>query len=246
MERLTSKSAASAAPPERRKGPRHRPRARVSWRVLGDRESRPGELKDIGKGGLALIVDRSCKTGAVVVVQLLGAEAEPLLLKAEWAKQQSGNKWLLGCSFTCALTDPEIQAFLLAAKKAAEPEAAAKPVRSTPREKAAPDPFVSGSARERRTAPRRAGRSVPVLLCRGEGDRRIEGFVADRSLTGLGILLRVPFARGTQLTIRPRNSHEKTLGVQVQVRSCRQKGDQFLIGCQFVGSPPANVLLLFG
>jgi hypothetical protein len=65
-------------------------------------------------------------------------------------------------------------------------------------------------------------------------------------MTGLGILTRLQFARGTQLTVRPRNADEKTPALKVRVRSCRQKGDQWLLGCQFVHSPPANMLLLFG
>src|SRR5947209_1170782 len=94
-------------PPERRKAKRQRPYIRVSWRVLGDRDGRfsPAEFKDIGRGGLALIVDRPCKQGTVVVVQVQGVEDDPLLLRVEWSREHTPNKWLVGCSFTSTLTD---------------------------------------------------------------------------------------------------------------------------------------------
>ena len=70
--------------------------------------------------------------------------------------------------------------------------------------------------------------------------------VTDRSMTGLGILTRSQFARGTHRTIRPRNADAKAPSLKVQVGSCRQKAGQWLLGCQFVHSSPANMLLLFG
>jgi hypothetical protein len=244
MERLTSKpEARPETTAERRKAQRHRPHARVSWRVLGDRDSRgTAELKDISTHGLALIADRSCKAGTVLVVELQGAaDAEPMLLRAEWVKQQSGNKWQIGCSLTSSLTEQELRAFFKAAQTAAE-----QPAPAESRAKPTADPFVVGSVRERRAAPRRSGLAVPVLLSRAEGGVRMEAFVSDRSLTGLGILIHLPFARGTQLTVRPRNGNDKSPSVKLQVRTCRQKGKHWLLGCQFLKSPPANVLLLFG
>src|SRR5436309_1482872 len=113
METLTSKNGTqNDAKPEKRKAARHRPRARVDWRALGDPRYRTADLRDIGTGGLALIVDRYCKRGTVVVVQVpAAAEVEPMLLTAEWAKEQTGKKWLVGCSFRCPLTEKELQAF---------------------------------------------------------------------------------------------------------------------------------------
>jgi len=245
MQSTASKVKAPApARANQRRAHRHRSGAQVSWRVLGrDSAFSTGELKDISTGGLALVVDRSCKPGTVVVVVQLhgGATAEPMLLRAEWAKQQSDSAWLLGCSFTSPLTEKETQAFLVAAQKAAQQRP------QTPTEKAQTfDPFVVGSVKERRGAPRRGGLSIPVLVWRSEGGPRLQGAVADRSLTGLGILMRAPFASGTQLTVRPASADEKTPSVKVQVRTCRQKGTQWLVGCQFIQSPPTNILLLFG
>lgn len=68
----------------------------------------------------------------------------------------------------------------------------------------------------------------------------------DRSLKGLGILIDRPFTRGTVLNVRPKDAHEKTPSVQVEVRNCRQKGKQWLLGCHFLSAPPANVLMHLG
>src|SRR5438034_625507 len=99
MQTLTTKvKAPEEATAERRKTKRHRLGIRVSWRVLGERDSRycAADLKDVGTDGLGLIVRRHCKCGTVVVVQLQGApDAEPMLLRAEWAKEEPGNKWLV-------------------------------------------------------------------------------------------------------------------------------------------------------
>ncbi len=108
------------------------------------------------------------------------------------------------------------------------------------------DPFLVGSASEKRSLLRRGGLSVPVTLCRAAGGTPIAACVVDRSLKGLGVLVDRPFTRGSLLTVRPNGSHAKTISVQIEVRNCRQKGNQWLLGCHFLQAPPANVLMLLG
>jgi hypothetical protein len=48
------------------------------------------------------------------------------------------------------------------------------------------------------------------------------------------------------LTVRPRDAHANIPSVQVEVRNCRQKGKEWFLGCHFLHSPPANVLMLLG
>src|SRR5438045_820677 len=80
-----------------------------------------------------------------------------------------------------------------------------------------------------------------VVLGRAVGRAPVEAAVVDRSLKGLGILSHRPFTRGTLLNVRPRDAHEKTASIQVDVRNCRQKDKQWLLGCHFLCIPPANV-----
>jgi hypothetical protein len=237
---------------ERRKAARHARSLRVSWRVLGNRHLRFGEaaLKDIGTAGLALRVDQVCPPGTVLIVQLEGVEerfAEPMLLQAAWSSELKPSEtptYVVGCSFTSPLTDKDLQVLLESAKKAA---AAPSPTRAAPAKTPVQvDPFLVGSAGEKRSVARRGGLTVPVVLCRAGGGTPIDASVVDRSLKGLGILIRVPLTRGTLLNVRVRDAHEKTPSVQVQVRGCRQKGKQWLVGCHFPHTPPANVLMLLG
>ena len=237
---------------ERRKAARHGPNARISWRVLGNRHFRFGEaaLKDISTDGLALQVDEFCPKGTVVIVQFADASersAEPMLLQAKWTRElqptQAGTQtYLMGCSFTSPLRENDLKTLLASAKNAA----AAPKKETSAKTPATLDPFQMGSASEKRAAHRRKGLSVRVVLCRAEGGTPVEGSVVDRSLKGLGILLHRQFTRGTLLTVRPRDASDKTPSVQVEVRNCRQKGNQWFLGCHFQRVPPANVLMLLG
>jgi len=239
---------------ERRKAGRHVRSVQISWRVLGNRTLRFGEaaLKDIGTDGLALQVDQFCPKGTVVIVQFTGAQerfAEPMLLQAEWSRELKATKaetptYLMGCSFTSPLREKDLKALLASAKNAAAIPAPPKEAPAKP--PAQVDPFLVGSASDKRSLPRRGGLSVRVVLCRAEGGRPVEGSVVDRSLKSLGILIHRPFTRGTLLNVRPHEAHGETACVQVEVRNCRQKGKQWLVGCQFLRTPPANVLILFG
>jgi hypothetical protein len=237
---------------ERRKTERQPRSLRISWRVLGNRDFRLGEaaLKDIGTDGLALQVAQFCSKGTVLIVQFEGAAepfAEPMLLRAEWASQLQPAKteaptYLMGCSFTSPLRQKDLKELLASVKHAA----AAPPTEPPAKTPIHVDPFLMGSASEKRSRVRRGGMTVRVFLSRAAGDMPVEAAVVDRSLKGLGILIHRPFTRGTLLNVRPRDTHEKTSSVQVEVRNCRQKGKQWLLGCHFLHAPPANVLMLLG
>ena len=236
---------------ERRKAERHGHCVRVSWHLLGNRHLRFGEaaLKDIGTDGLALMVDQLCRKGTVVIMQFAEVAeqfAEPMLLQAEWSREVEPAKagtpaYMVGCSFTSPLSERDLKALLTAVKNAPAPAKEA-PVKAPARM----DPFLVGSASEKRSMLRRGGLTVPVTLCRAAGGTPIAASVVDRSLKGLGVLVDRPFTRGSVLTVRPHGGHAKTLSVQIDVRNCRQKGNQWLLGCHFLQPPPANVLMLLG
>jgi PilZ domain len=239
---------------EQRKAERHARRLRISWRVLGNRDFHFGEaaLKDIGATGLALQVDQCCPKGTLIIVQFEGAAerlAEPMLLQAAWSSELKPQKagtptYLVGCSFTSPLSEKDLNELLESAKNAAT--APVPPKEAAAKTPAPVDPFLVGSAGEKRYVVRRGGLSVPVVLCRAGGGTPVEASVVDRSLKGLGILIHLPITRGTLLNVRPRDADEKMASVQVQVRNCRQKGKKWLVGCQFPHTPPANVLMLLG
>src|SRR5262245_27819919 len=170
---------------------------RLSWRVLGNRDLCYGEatLKDISTGGLALQVDQRCPRGTVVIVQFEEAEkllGEPMLLQAKWSRklpQTIGGtrRYLMGCSFTTPLQEKDLEAlFALAENAAATPDLPKEASAKTP----APVDSAWRASSEKRSAPRRGGFAVPVVVSRAEGGPSVEASVVDRSLKGLGILSR--------------------------------------------------------
>jgi hypothetical protein len=109
------------------------------------------------------------------------------------------------------------------------------------------DPFVHGSRREKRSAPRRRGTQVAVLVKNEAGNsapRR--GWILDRCSGGLGMLLEEPLAEGTLVNVRAAQAAPVIPWVEVQIRNCRQDSYGWIVGCQFVNTPPSTVLWQFG
>jgi hypothetical protein len=109
------------------------------------------------------------------------------------------------------------------------------------------DPFEQGAVGERRVAARRKGNHVEVLVTDAEiQGEPVLGWVVDRSLGGLCLLLSEELSEGTIVSVKPRQHPPGTPWVKVQVRKCKRDADGFEIGCQFERVPPWGVLLLFG
>lgn len=109
------------------------------------------------------------------------------------------------------------------------------------------DPFIFGSALEKRQAVRRKGN--PVSLSISDATARAipwQGIVVDRSLGGLGLIVHNQVPVGTILSVRPAQSTTIFPWVQIEVRSCRQEGDSWVLGCQFVKVPHSSLLWHFG
>ena len=112
------------------------------------------------------------------------------------------------------------------------------------------DPFTEGSTAEQRAAYRRKGNPIEILLTEdGDAEHTRRGYVLDRSIGGLRLMVPHKIAPGTAFSVRPVNVSPMIPWVQVEVRSCVsssiQEGD-FDVGCRFVKAPPYPILLLFG
>src|SRR5262245_53311287 len=91
----------------------------------------------------------------------------------------------------CALS---VVSVVLSRRRPAEP--------TPPRAGPAADPFLEGAPRERRAAPRHAGATVRVLIAAGDSRAVPEtGWVFDRSLGGLGLLMERPAGVGDILSV---------------------------------------------
>jgi hypothetical protein len=100
---------------------------------------------------------------------------------------------------------------------------------------------------ERRRSTRRTGVPTHVKVTDPKRPKRvIEGFVLDRSSGGIRLASEKPFPTGSTLQVRPSNAPDEFPWIIIIVRSCRELGDYFELGCQFHEELPINLLLMFG
>jgi len=100
---------------------------------------------------------------------------------------------------------------------------------------------------ERRRSSRRSGVPTAVQLVDPKKARKvIDGFVLDRSAGGIRLASEKPFSTGLTLNVRSANSPPESPWVLITVRSCREIGDYFELGCQFQEDLPWHLLLMFG
>jgi len=112
------------------------------------------------------------------------------------------------------------------------------------------DPFTAGSTTEQRKAFRRKGNPVEILFTPEEaGANPDRGYVLDRSIGGLRLMVTRAVPPGTTLSVRPANVSPMIPWIQIEIRNCTPSTTQageYDIGCRFVKAPPYPVLLLFG
>src|SRR5262249_40796987 len=101
--------------------------------------------------------------------------------------------------------------------------------------------------RERRTATSVRGGGVPIRVLRPQDPAEVyEAVVLDRPPGGLSVSAPRPFLPGAALQVCPARAPEGLGWVGVEVTSCSPEGWRWRLGCQFLGAPPPEVLLLFG
>jgi phosphate/sulfate permease len=111
----------------------------------------------------------------------------------------------------------------------------------------AADSFALPQSEERRSSFRRKGSAVNVdITDLARPGTLTQGPVIDRSLGGLCIEVAAPVQVGTVLNVRPSTASSIIPWTQVEVRTCRQEGDRWHLGCCFLRTPPYSILLLFG
>ena len=109
------------------------------------------------------------------------------------------------------------------------------------------DPFVKGSITEKRKSLRREGNPVEVFITDAEEKiEPIRGWVVDRSLGGVRLLVYELVEVGTALRIRPRQAPPGVPWTQVVVKSCEPAKSGYQYGCMFHPPPPWSIMLLFG
>jgi hypothetical protein len=109
------------------------------------------------------------------------------------------------------------------------------------------DPFIHGSATEKRGALRRGGNPMPVLISDQEvKEQPYQGWILDRSTGGLCLAVGEKVQPGTIVSVRTTNAPVTIPWVQIEVKTCREVDGNWELGCRFVKVPPWSVMLLFG
>jgi hypothetical protein len=111
----------------------------------------------------------------------------------------------------------------------------------------ASDPFLDGSARERRCHFRRSGNPTQVSIGHPENPSELaRGVVIDRSTGGVCLELISPLAVGALVSLRPAAGSGRGTWIDAEVRHCRRDHRGWNVGFKFVRTPPLSVLWMFG
>jgi hypothetical protein len=100
---------------------------------------------------------------------------------------------------------------------------------------------------ERRRSIRRSGVPTPVQVTDPKKPAKvINAFVLDRSSGGIRLASEKPFSTGSKMQVRSAAAPPESPWVIIIIRSCREVGDYFELGCQFEEELPWHLLLMFG
>ncbi len=102
---------------ERRAHVRYSHALRTTCRPLGrEAGTWSARVRDVSRSGVALLMDREVRLGAVLVVALdgLGGRfARPQLMRAIRVRPEGAGAWNVGCTFVTPLSEDDLQALLL-------------------------------------------------------------------------------------------------------------------------------------
>jgi hypothetical protein len=123
-------------------------------------------------------------------------------------------------------------------------------VRVPARPAVVPEPEAAATEEEqknKRASRRRATYKIPVeIIDVSAPDKPLKGWVLDRSNNGIRLEIPEKMAVGTILHVRNADHARSAPWVQVEVRNCGVKANQWRVGCRFTHPQPNEVLLFFG
>ena len=100
---------------------------------------------------------------------------------------------------------------------------------------------------ERRAALRRGGHPVTVdIHDPDELQPSQQGWVLDRSVSGLCLMVPNALPVGSFWKVRPCNAPQTMPPVRVEIKSCVPDGAEWKLGCCFEKTPNYAILLMFG
>jgi hypothetical protein len=203
-----------------------------------------GKVRDLSAGGLGLVLGRRFEVGTVLLVEVGDTEGRPpqrLIARVVHTKALAEGRWLVGGAFLSRLGAEKLQAVL----SCTGPEPAERARETSPRRKSLSaslavegfSPLTSG----------RKGRSTRYILRNVllEGNPTRAG---QPSLLVRQVHLRGPWPlpKGATLLVRLNDVPGERAGARLKVRDCCQRGPLWIIGYEFAGAPPAEVLRTSG
>ena len=246
---LDTKIVADTTALERRSAARQRCNVRAHCRLFGksSEEAIFGIVQDVSAAGIRLTLEETFPTGTILeltVVRRNGEICSPHLIRVRRTTKQAHNLWMIGGTFVKQRSQEELRKFLSWSDRY---EAVARVHKPDPDAGPRVDPFVHGSAKERRKASRRKGSAVTVQVVHAvPGTIPVEGWVVNRSCSGICVSLGRAFPKEAKLKVRPLKSGETGSWAQAIVKFCLRAGSRWLIGCEWQTQMPAAVLQLFG
>jgi hypothetical protein len=174
-------------------------------------------VQNISAGGIGLLVNRAFTPGEVLSVELPGSPSRTVLACVIHSTPQDEGIWLLGCSFSTAFRDAELQAF------------------GAHREQGADDDF-------RAYVRSPCDLEMGCHAVEEADPEPLQVKVLNLSAGGAGLLVSQPVEPGTLLSLDlPANEGPMTiLGCVVYV-SPRGEGE-WVIGCNFANELPVETL----
>jgi len=99
---------------------------------------------------------------------------------------------------------------------------------------------------ERRQSPRRWGDPLQVALWdEYPATEPTRGWIVNRSTGGLGLSAAQPALEGAILNVRLTVAPDTVPWCRVQIKGCNPSAGRWILNCQFVETPPREVLLMF-
>jgi c-di-GMP-binding flagellar brake protein YcgR len=176
----------------------------------------PARIRDLSLGGVNLEVERSFAPGALLSVELPGADEQStiqVLACVVHARELDNGKWSLGCTFSRELSAEDLAAFGAARQEAAEPDQ--RNWQRFPCQVKATYQLVGSDS------------SAPLLA-----------EVLDISPSGVGLLVRDYVDNGTLLSVElkaARSGAQRTMLACVVHVSARSP-NHWALGCNFIRS----------
>lgn len=100
---------------ERRAWVRFPSKQEISCEPLGANALWLGRVRDVSRGGMAVVLPRRFDPGTTLSVELLLIKADGprrLIVRVVHARQEANGWWLIGCAFARPLSEEELQDLL--------------------------------------------------------------------------------------------------------------------------------------